>query len=809
MRTSFSLKFKILKAIGFLGVILFFLADKSRAQSPILSYKKNAAGVNFSLKKGALNIKVCMDDIIRVKYTLLDSFPTINSLVVNNSFNKKVNFKVLETAKDILISTGKLSIHVNRQTAAISYFTNTGKLITSEDDADSKSMQQQTIAGIETYNCSMQFTSPADEALYGLGCHPIDSGAMNYKGRNQDMAIKYLTGAIPVLLSTKGYGLFWDNYSASNFYGAEAGNTKFKYVSESGKQVNYYFFYGPNFDHIIDLYRQSTGKAPMFPKWSFGLFQSQDRYLSQDEIITVKDNYRNNHIPVDAIVQDWYYWDPLPIGAHVMKQERYPNPKALVDDLHKANIHAMISIWPVFGKGTPNFDALQKMGGLTSITWDNVVTHTFDTYYDAHNITARNLYWKQASDSLVKRYGWDAWWVDQCEPDNGALLDERRKANFSVGKGIDFFNTYSLEHSKGLYKGWRQDIPNKRAFFLIRQAFAGQQRNATTLWSSDISCSFESFKIQVPQGINACASGIPYWTSDIGGYHFHWQAPDWSQPDKQELFTRWFQFGVFSPIFRIHGKGERALFSKNWSAETKKTLLEYDNLRYRLLPYIYSLAGSVTTKNYTIMRALAFDFSKDAKVYNIPDQYMFGPALMVNPVTEQLYTGATAAKGKNTRDVYLPKGIKWYDFWTGKQYAGGQTIAASAPLNIIPLFVKAGAIIPMGPVMEYATQHPADTLELRVYAGADGQFTLYEDENDNYNYEKGSFATIAFQWNDKSHQLKISAPQGTFPGMLHSRIFNVVLVKGEKGSGISETIKADKSIKYTGKAVSVNMVGNL
>lgn len=805
MFNSYPLKLKTLKAACFIGILLM-VVHEGMAQSAIHSYKKETDGVSFSLEKGAMKIRVCLDDIIEVKYTVLDSFPSVNSLVVNNPFSQKINFQVSQTAKNIVITTHKLTISVNRQTSAITYLTNGGQVITAEDNADNKSMHEQTVAGISTYSCSTQFNSPADEALFGLGCHPIDTGAINYKGRNQDMTIKYLTGAVPVLLSTKGFGLLWDNYAASNFYGAEAGNTKFKYVSESGKQVNYYFFYGPDFDHIIDLYRQTTGKAPMFPKWSFGLFQSQDRYMSQSEIISVKDNYRNNHIPVDAIVQDWYYWDPLPIGSHVMKPERYPDPKGLVDELHKANIHGMISIWPVFGKGTPNFDALQKMGGLTSITWDNVVTHTFDTYYDAHNPAARDLYWKQAADSLVKRYGWDAWWVDQCEPDNGALLDERRKANFSVGMGIDYFNTYSLEHSKGLYKGWRKDIPGKRAFFLIRQAFAGQQRNATTLWSSDISCSFESFKVQVPQGINACTSGIPYWTSDIGGYHFHWQAPDWSQPDKQELFTRWFQFGVFSPIFRIHGKGERALFSKNWSDETKKTLLDYDKLRYRLLPYIYSLAGRVTTENYTIMRALTFDFRTDPKVYNIPDQYMFGPAFLVNPVTEQLYTGANAVKVKNTRDVYLPKAAQWYDFWTGKQYKGGQTLAAAAPLNIIPLYVKAGAIIPMGPVMEYATQRPADTLELRIYAGANGHFKYYEDENDNYNYEKGGFVTFTINWNDKNHQLSVSDSKGSFAGMLHRRTFNIVLVNGVHGTGIAATVKADKSIMYTGKALSVNVI---
>ena len=797
-----SFPLKSLKFFCLLVSILFVIQD-NHAQSVIRSYQKEKDGVSFSLEKGVMKIRICMDDIVQIKYSVLNSFPTFNSLVVNNSFTQPVDFKVTENGTDIIISTAKLHIQVNRKTSAISYLSLDGKLITSEDNTYSKSMQKQTVAGIATYSCNTVFNSPADEALYGLGCHPIDTGSINYKGRDQDMTIKYLTGAIPVLLSTKGFGLFWDNYASSSFSGSLDNNRKFKYASESGNQVNYYFFYGPSFDHIIDLYRQTTGKAPMFPKWSFGLFQSQDRYLSQAEMISVKDNYRNNHIPVDAIVQDWYYWDPLPIGSHVMKQERYPNPKVLVDELHKANLHTMISIWPVFGTGTPNFDALKKMGGLTSVTWDNVVTHTFDTYYDAHNPAARELYWDQARDSLVKRFGWDSWWVDQCEPDNGALLDERRKANFSVGKGIDYFNTYALEHSKGLYKGWRRDIENKRAFFLIRQAFAGQQRNATTLWSSDISCSFESFKVQVPQGINACASGIPYWTSDIGGYHYNWQAADWSKPEFQELFTRWFQFGVFCPIFRIHGKGERALFSKNWSEETKKTLLGYDNLRYRLLPYIYSLAGSVTQENYTIMRALSFDFRNDEKVHQIPDEYMFGPAFLVNPVTEQLYSGANASKGKNTRVVYLPKGANWYDFWTGKQFTGGLTLSAAAPLNTIPLYIKAGSIVPMGPLMEYATERPADNIELRIYAGADGQFKLYEDENDTYRYEKGNFATIIFHWKDQQKQLTISETKGKFNGMLQKRKFHIVLVDADHGNGISVSTKIDKAVEYTGKEIKI------
>lgn len=784
--------------------LILFTALFGGANATVISFTKNAKGITFKLDKGLMQLNICKADIIQVKYTIFNAFDAKESLVVNNKWPMAVSYTVADGKTEVTITTAKLNIKVSKATNAVTYCDLTGKVITAEA-GQNKAMTPATIAGISTFNCTSEFTSPANEALYGMGCHPLDSLSINYKGRNQDMAIKYLTGAIPVMLSTKGYGLMWDNYSASNFYGGEEGNTQFRYVSESGRQVDYYFFYGPDFDQIIDLYRTATGRAPMFGKWAYGLFQSQDRYLSEAEILTVKDNYRNNHIPVDVLVQDWYYWDPLPIGSHIMKPERYPHPKQMIDSLHKANLHAMISIWPVFGKGTPNYDALDKMGGLTSITWDNVVTHTFDTYYDAHNPKARELYWQQARDSLVKRYGWDAWWIDQCEPDNGALLDERRKANFSIGKGIDYFNTYSLQHTKGVYEGWRRDIPGKRAFFLVRQSFAGEQRNAATLWSSDIECTFANFKNQVPQGINACASGIPYWTSDIGGYHYKWTAPDWSKPEFRELFTRWFQFGAFCPIFRIHGKGERAIFSKNWDEDTRATLLKYDKLRYRLLPYIYSLAGRVNEDNYTMMRALTFDFRNDPNVYGIPDQYMFGPAFLVNPVTAQLYTGSSAAGKAKTREVYLPAATKWYNFWTGEVSNGGQKLTVDVPMDIMPLYVKAGAIVPMGPVMEYATEKPADKIELRIYCGADGTFKYYEDENDNYNYEKGAKATFNLTWNDKLRQLTISETKGSFKGMLKQRTFNIVMVNGAHGSNTGNADRIDKSIVYRGQKLVVKI----
>ena len=764
------------------------------AKASVVSFKKESDGVIFNLDKGLMKIKICNDNIVEVKFSVMQTFPETKSLVIVNGWKIAAKFSVSDNKDEIVISTADLMILVNKSTNAVKFTDLKGKIILEEDGKTGKQMSDATVAGIKVHNCLTQFVSPSDEALFGLGCHPEDTLSINYKGRNQDLVIKYMTGAIPVLLSNKGYGLFWDNYSPSYFFGAEGGNTKYKYMSESGNLIDYYFFYGPGFDRIIASYRMATGNAPMFPKWAFGLFQSQDRYKSQAEVLSVKDKYRNSKIPVDCIVQDWFYWEPDVIGSHRFWPERYPDPKSMVAELHKANIHAMISIWPVMAKGTANYDAMAKAGNLTTVTWDNVMTHTFDNYYDAHSEKARNMYWDQARDSLIAPQGWDAWWVDQCEPDNGTLLDERRKATFATGKGIDYFNTYSLLHSTGLYENWRKDIAGKRAFFLIRQAFAGSQRNAATLWSSDISCTWRAFKSQVPQGINACSSGIPYWTSDIGGYHFHWMPPDWSTSDNRELFTRWFQFGTFSPVFRIHGKGERALFSDNWDAKTKATLLNYDNLRYRLLPYLYSLAWKVTNEGYTIMRSLAFDFRNDPAINSIPDQYMFGPAFLVNPVTEP---------GKKSRRVYLPESTIWFDFWTGEQLTGGQTIIAPAPVETIPLYIKAGSIVPMGPFLQYATEKPADPLEIRIYPGADGTFVLYEDENNNYNYEKGLFSTISFRWNDANHQLTIDKRKGKFPGMPEKRTFMIVLVNKNKGTGTGITENPDKIVQYSGDTQTI------
>jgi len=338
-----------------ISVILILLITALSLKATVVSIKKESDGVTFNLDKGIMKVKICLDNMVEVKYTTLPLFLDKKSLVVNNEWKFSHDFTVADAPREVTLTTKSMKVIVNKKTNAVKFTDLAGNVIFNETDTDGKSMIESTIADIKTYTCTTIFDSPAGEALYGLGCHPEDSLSINYKGRNQDMTIKYMTGAIPVMLSTRGYGLLWDNYSASNFYGAEKGNTQFKYVSESGNMVDYYFIYGPDFDKIISSYRIATGIAPMYPKWAFGLFQSQDRYKSQAEVLSVKDNYRNNRIPVDVIVQDWFYWEPDVIGSHVMWPERYPNPKAMVDELHKANLHAMISIWPVFSKGTKTF----------------------------------------------------------------------------------------------------------------------------------------------------------------------------------------------------------------------------------------------------------------------------------------------------------------------------------------------------------------------------------------------------------------------------------------------------------------------
>ena len=625
------------------------------------------------------------------------------------------------------MTTARLKAKIDEATGRVTY--------TDLNDAEivaevSKSTTAVTVEGTATNTLKTAFSSSAGEGLFGLGQH--QDNVLNRKGTKLDLLNANTQIAIPLLVSSKGYGILWDNYSRSSFDGS--GASSYSYASEAGDFVDYYFLYGPSFDQVVALYRAATGAPPLFPKWAYGLFQSKDHYGSTNDLVAVKNGYRNNRIPVDVIVQDWNYWDPNSWGSHYMDAARFPDPAAAVSTLHDAHIHTMISIWPLYqsmnNAPTPgdqdNYSALDAIDAL----FPSGGSHHF---YDVFNAEARTLVYQQIHERLLGKYGWDAIWADNTEPQaypdsinpNGGGM---RGVTTALGKGALFINAYSLQHNKGLYEGWRKLGPSdKRVYVLTRSAFAGQQRYAAGAWSGDIDAEWDVYAKQVPAGLSFAASGMPYWTTDIGGY--------FGTPS-EELFTRWFQFGAFCSTFRIHGQAPKELYGSQWSATGKANLLAIDTLHYRLMPYIYSLAWKMTSEGYTLMRPLVFDFPADANVLGVKDQFMYGPALLVNPVTTQ---------GATSRSVYLPAGT-WYDFWTAAATTGGSKVTAAAPLSQLPLYVKAGSIVPMGPEIQYATES-VDPLEIRIYPGADATFVLYEDAGDGYEYEVGEHATIVFTWN--------------------------------------------------------------
>ncbi len=752
------------------------------------AYAVDSAGVTFVVTNGRVRLQVCQEDIIRVQYATGTSIPAKSSLSVNAAWGTP-SFCVAEAAGQVTITTARMKAKVNTSSGLVTFTDLTDNVVLAEDG---KSLTPVTVEGVSTYKVETTFKSPTDEALYGLGQH--QDGVMNRKGTTEHLlnANQWIT--VPVLVSNRGYGVFWDNYASSDFYGNDSGNTKYRYDSEVGDQVDYYFFYGPSLDHVLALYRTATGAAPLLPKWAYGLFQSKDKYGSQAELLAVKDGYRNANIPLDTIVQDWDYWSPYLWGSHFMdeSQNRYPDPASLITQLHTANVHAMISIWPLYETGST-----RKAGELDNYTGLDAIKALFASggahhFYDPFNASARTLVYQQIHDRLLGKYGWDAIWADNTEPQAYPDSVNIHAADTGLGKGAFYINAYPLEHSRALYEGWRSvGQKDKRVYVLTRSAFAGQQRYSATCWSGDISCDFPTLAKQVIAGLNFAAAGMPYWTTDIGGYTGH--TLDWSSSANNEMFTRWFQYGAFCPIFRIHGGGSRELYGNQWSATTKANLLKADSLRYRLMPFIYSLAWKVTSEGYSIMRHLVFDYPNDTSVLNIKDQFMFGPAFLVNPV---LSAGATS------RSVYLPAGT-WYDFWTGATSNGGSSSSVSAPLSQIPLFVKAGSIVPMGPSIQYATQS-IDPLEIRVYRGQDATFTLYEDAGDSYDYETGKYSTIRLTWSDANQSLTIGARSGTYPGMPTSRTFNVVWVGAQHGTGIDVTAAADKAVQYTGSEVVVS-----
>jgi alpha-D-xyloside xylohydrolase len=578
--------------------------------------------------------------------------------------------------------------------------------------------------------------------------------------------------------------------------------------SEVGEGVDYYFIHGPALDKVIAGYRQLTGQATLMPEWVFGLWQSRQRYETAKQALDVVDEYRRRAIPFDNIVEDWQYWPRDAWGSHQFDSARFPDPEGWIKAIHAQHAHLMISVWGKFYAGTANFEAMRRCGFLYQPNLDEGLRDWIDypyTFYDAFNPAARKLYWSQMNTALFSK-GIDAWWEDATEPDltpsPPTLEGQRTHMNpTAMGTASRVMNGYALMNSMGVYEGQRSVAPNQRVFILTRSGFAGIQRYGTATWSGDTTATWSGLAKQISAGLGFSISGTPYWTMDIGGYTMETRfseknpAPE-NAEEWRELNARWFEFGTFCPITRLHGElqpREPWTFGGD-THPAYQTIIKFDKLRYRLLPYLYSLAGAVTHDSGTMMRPLVMDFPNDADAREIVNEYMFGPAFLVAPVTTYK---------ARSREVYLPRNAVWYDLWTGVHTQGGQSIEAPAPYDALPVFVRAGSIIPFGPELQYTGEKPADPITLRVYAGADGAFSLYEDDGLTYAYEKGAFARIPFHWDDAAKTLTLGQREGKFPGMLDRRTFNVMLLSKDSLVGYLADPKPDRTVTYQGKAVRV------
>ena len=768
------------------AILALSLAATASAQwnplNPVAAVEQQRDGVLFTMKSGVLKLQVCTNRIVRVLYSPTSSLPNRPDYVVVKNEWPPTAWTTRSDGDTVALVLPHLQVIVTLKDGVITFSDSAGRKLFGDY---SRTMTPVEVNGEKTWRAEV-FSNlwGSSEAFYGLGGH--QAGAWNYRGEAVDISHDNTNISIPFFLSSNGYGIFWNNTSRSRF------NNRFLNAlylsSEVADAIDYYFIYGPEFDTIVSGYRMLTGQVPMFSKWAYGFWQCKNRYASQEELLAVARKYRELHIPVDNIVQDWFWWYTM--GEPVFDAARYPDPQGMIEDLHKNNFHLMISFWPYFRPGTKTYEEMNRRGFFVDKTKVAGFHPAGQALYDAFNPEARKYYWNLL-DTALFRIGVDAWWLDTTEPETeGRETNILATNNVSIGNGARYVNLYPLMTTTGVYEGQRNATDRKRVFILSRSAFAGSQRTAAAVWSGDVNSDWVFYKKQIPSGLNYSLSGLPYWTTDIGGF----VSGDPDDPAYRELFIRWFQFGTFNPIFRVHGtrsNNQNELWS--YGPDAQKILVDFVRLRYRLLPYIYSLAWMTTSEGYTPMRALAMDFRTDVRAANVGDQFMFGPAFLVNPVTEPDVT---------SRRPYLPQG-KWYDFWSGRSVDGGRIIDADAPLERMPLYVRAGSLVPMGPEVEWASEKPAEPIELRVYPGADGNFTLYEDEGDNYDYEKGAYATIPFHWDDARKVLTIGDREGRFPGMLESRTFGIVLVRERHGTGSEITDKPDKLVRYSGKQIGI------
>lgn len=581
--------------------------------------------------------------------------------------------------------------------------------------------------------------------------------------------------------------------------------------SEMGKQINYYYMHGESMDDVIARYRQLTGKAQVMPKWAMGFWQSRERYKTQDELLNTLSEFRKRHIPIDNIVQDWSYWPVDKWGSHDFDPARFPDPEGMIEQVHENNARILISVWPKFYLGTEHYKEFDEHGwmyqqAIKDSVRDWIYPGYIGSFYDAYSEGARKLFWEQINEKLYSK-GIDAWWLDATEPDilSNASMDYRKALMnpTALGPSTEYFNAFALMNAKGIYEGQREVNPVDRVFILTRSGFAGMQRYGTTTWSGDIGTTWEDMKAQISAGINFSMSGLPYWTMDIGGFCVQKKferAKEGSEAMKEwrELNARWYQFGTFAPLFRVHGQYPyREIYNiapENHPAY--QSMLYYNKLRYRLMPYIYSLTGAVYFKDYTIMRGMAMDFPHDKRVLNIGDQYMFGPSLLIAPVYEY--------KARQ-RDVYFPNNGGWYNLYTGQYIAGGQKLNVEAPYERMPLYVREGSILPAGPEIEYTGQKPGAPIDIYVYTGKDAGFELYEDESTNYNYEEGKYSIIGFEYSENDQKLTIQKRQGEFDGMVQDRVFRIHKVTRDNELPFLSKKGLVKTVNYKGEKVELQL----
>ena len=674
------------------------------------------------------------------------------------------------------------------------------------------------------------FVLDKDEAIYGLGT--IQNGKMNRRGEHKRMEQSNLEDFQNVLQSVKGWGIYWENYSPTQFDDDEMGMT---FTSEVGEGVDYYFMYGGSADGVIAKMRELTGNVPMFPLWTYGYWQSKERYKTARETESIVDQYRDLQVPLDGIIQDWQYWGSNYLwNAMDFLAEDFSTGQQMIQNVHKKNAHFMISIWASFGPMTQQFRELEAKGLLMPFqTWpQSGISHVWPPVmkypsgvkvYDAFHPEARAIYWKYLK--TLYDYGCDAWWMDSTDPDFFNPKESDYEHPVYGGTWRSQRNAFPLETVRGIYQSQRKDDRGKRVFIMTRSSFAGQQHYGSNMWSGDVNSSWDMLRKQVPCGLSFTLTGNPNFNTDIGGffcgsYNTRGSGSAPKNPQFQELYVRWMQYGLFCPVFRSHGAdAPREIWQFGKKGEPVYDAIEKQiRLRYRLIPYLYSTAWQVTSNNDSYMRPLFADFASDRKVWDMTDEFMFGRSILACPIVNPQYTeekiirtnamtgwdrqnvsggspaGTVDWTAKKTATKYLPKGATWYDFWTGKQLKGGQTVTLETTLDRVPMFVRSGSILILGPEMQYVGEKAWDNLELRVYPGADGVFVLYEDEGDSYNYEKGVYSTIEMKWNDGKKTLTIGQRQGEFPGMLKQRQFTIVLPDGSQ-----------KTIDYNGERQDIKL----